>query len=596
MSADRKKRERDTLDVSLVAALARHLAFAPVAFAVTDGPTHVVRYANLAFQRLLTTGAIYIGRATPRSALAGTDLTPLLDRAFHHGETIRDELIVPPEGPSRWRCTVWPIATDAAEPDGLVIEVRDAAYVEGAIERQRAIAERLLLGGLRAQDAAREAGEAGGRAGFLAAASHDLARSLDLDTTRDAVRRSSLPRQGTWCIVDIIESNGSIHRLAVVQPDPAKEQLARSLADRWYPKPDDADDVLGLTRLARGQPLVITPESEADLVAAVHGPENLAILRKFGFRALIVVPLVVRDTVLGTITFVIPEGGEPVSAEEISLAAELGNRCATALDNARLYHEADVRRASADEANRAKAQFLENVSHELRTPLNAIGGYVELMELPTQGSLNPDQRADLDRIKHNQEHLTTLISQILAFVRAESGRMQYHFTNVRVQPALADVAQLLDGPVRERGLALDVASLDAGITVWADPDRVRQILMNLLMNAVKYSPPGTGKISLGAEVSRGAVRIHVADTGPGIPADKLEAIFEPFVQLTEHLGDRQGGVGLGLAISRDLARAMKGELTVESTLGVGSRFTLTLPRAKPAAADERDEGAGVEVP
>jgi len=587
MTVERRASADDRTEVSLVASLARHLAFAPVAFAVTEGPTHAVRYANLAFQNLQATGAIRIGPSAKPSGALGTDLTPLLDRAFRNGETVRDELIAAAEGRARWRCTVWPIATDAVEPEGLVLEVRDAAYVEGAIERQRAIAERLLLGGLRAQDAARAASEAGGRAGFLAAVSQDLSQSLDVDRTRDVVRRSSLPRPGTWCIVDIIESNGSIHRLAVVHPDPAKAQLAQNLADQWYPKPDDPDDVLSLTRLAHGQPVVITSESEAKLVAAVHGPENLAILRQLGFRALIVVPLIVRGTVLGTITFVIPEGGEEVSAEEVTLAAELANRCAIALDNARLYKEADVLRASADEANRAKGQFLANIGHELRTPLNAIGGYVGLMELATHGSLNPDQRADLGRIKHNQEHLATLISQILTFVRAESGRMEYHFTNVPVQPALEGVAELLDGAIRERRLTLDIEPVNAETTAWADVDRVRQILMNLVMNAVKYSPPGTGKIRLGADVSGDMVRIYVTDMGPGIRADKLEAIFEPFVQLAEGLNQRQGGVGLGLAISRDLARAMKGDLTVESTLGVGSRFTLTLPRAKPSRSDTR---------
>jgi signal transduction histidine kinase len=586
MTGDPNQDERNRAEAAL-ASLARHLAFAPVAFAITDGPTHVVRYANLAFQNLQTTGAIRIGPGRKGSQPSGTDLAPVLDRAFRNGEILRDELISPEDGRARWRCTIWPIATDTVEPAGLVIEVRDAAYVEAAIKRQRAIAERLLLGGLRAQDATREATEAGQRAGFLAAASQDLSRSLDIDTTRDIVRRSSLPRPGTWCIVDVIETNGSIHRLAVVHPDPTKAELAQNLAERWYPKPDDPDDVLTLTRLAGGQPLVITAESEAKLIAAVHGAENLAILRKLGFRALIVVPLIVRDAAIGTITFVIPEGGEPLSEGEVSLAAELGRRCAVALDNARLYHEVDVLRASADEANRAKGRFVENMSHELRTPLNAIGGYVGLLELAAQGPLNPAQRADLGRIKHNQEHIAALVTQILTFIRAESGRMEFHVVNVPLQPALEDVAELLDGPARARGLTISVEPTSSATTVWADADRVRQILMNLVMNAVKYSPSGAGKINLSSEINGDTVRIHVEDSGPGIPADKLDAIFEPFVQLAEGLKERQGGVGLGLAISRDLARAMKGDLTVESTVGLGSRFTLTLPRERPAdsAAD-----------
>jgi signal transduction histidine kinase len=216
-----------------------------------------------------------------------------------------------------------------------------------------------------------------------------------------------------------------------------------------------------------------------------------------------------------------------------------------------------------------------------------MGGYVGLMEMATQGSLDPEQRADLGRMKHSHERVAALISQILTFVRAESGRMEYHCSSVPVQSALADVAELLDGAVQERRLTLEIESRNAGTAVWADPDRVRQILLNLVMNAVKYSPPGTGKISLGSDVSGDTVQIHVADTGPGIRADELEAIFQPFVQLTNGVSDRPAGVGLGLAVSRDLARAMKGDLRVESTVGAGSRFTLTLPRALTAGPDNR---------
>jgi signal transduction histidine kinase len=255
-----------------------------------------------------------------------------------------------------------------------------------------------------------------------------------------------------------------------------------------------------------------------------------------------------------------------------------------ALDNARLYREADALRAAADLANRAKSDFLGNMSHELRTPLNAIGGYAELMEEGLRGPVTPAQRADLARIKHSQRHLVTLITDILNFVRSESGRMEYRFTAVPVRPALDDVSEMMGVALRARQLTLERPPGDDDAVVWADPDRVRQILMNLLMNAVKYTPAGGGTITVSSTATPEAVRIHVADSGPGIPSGKLEAIFEPFVQLASGMADRQGGVGLGLAISRDLARAMGGDLTVESTLGVGSRFTLTLPRTPRAAA------------
>lgn len=566
------------MDVSVVASLARHLAFSPVAFAMTDGPAHAVRYANAAFRQLQAAREITIG--PPASGeRAAADLKPLLDRAFQRGETIRDELVDPGDGAAaRWSCTVWPVPPEQPAPEGLVVEVRDVGYIEGARSRQRDVAERLMLSALREQDAARNAVQASHRTAFLAAASHELSMSLDQDATREVVQRRALPREGTWCIVDIIESNGAMHRLAVVHPNPAKQALARTLVDHWSPQPDDP---IGAPRVVRHprEPVIITHDSGAALVAAAHGAKNLEILKAIGFGALLVVPLVVRDTLLGAITFVIPQDDPPFSAEEIALATELADRCAVALDNARLYRESDALRAAADVASRAKSAFLGNMSHELMTPLNAIGGYSELIAMGLRGPVTPEQRIDLTRIKRNQEHLLALITEILNFVRTESGRMEYHFADVPVQAAVNDVAEMLEGAVKDTNLTLDRGDVAPEIVAWADPDRVRQILVNLVMNAVKYSGP-SARITISSTVAADTVLVHVADTGPGIPPEKIEAIFEPFVQLADGLTKRQGGVGLGLAISRDLARAMHGNLTVESTVGVGSRFTLTLPRTR----------------
>jgi signal transduction histidine kinase len=273
-------------------------------------------------------------------------------------------------------------------------------------------------------------------------------------------------------------------------------------------------------------------------------------------------------------------GDARFSREEITLASELGDRCALALDNARLYHEADALRASADAANRAKSDFLGSMSHELRTPLNAIGGYTDLIDMGLRGPVTAEQRTDLTRIRRNQQHLLGLISDILNFVRTESGRMEYNFADVPVEPTINQVVEMLEGAMGPRNITLERLPGDASATVWADGNRVRQILLNLLTNAVKYSREEGGTITLGTTMTRYDVLIQVSDNGPGIPPENLEAIFEPFVQLATGLANRQGGVGLGLAISRDLARAMSGDLTVDSTVGVGSRFTLSLPRAQ----------------
>jgi len=568
-----------------MASLGRHLGFSPVAFAVTEGATHAIQFENAAFRELRSSGEIGIGQFPSSADRPTADLTPLLDRAYRGSETVRDELIASADGGTdpRWSCTVWSVAADESVPAGLVLEVRDVAYIDGARARQRAIAERLLLAALREQDNAREAVEAGRRATLLASASRELALSLDQDATRDIVTRRSLTRAGTWCIVDVIESNGSHHRLAVVHPDPAKQALARTLADQWDPSPDDP---IGAPRAARGGrgPIVITKDSEAALIEAAHGPHNLAILRELGFGALLVVPLVVRARMLGAITFVTRENDPPLTPEEIVLASDLSDRCAMALDNARLYREADKLRSEADVANRAKSDFLANMSHELRTPLNVIGGYTELLELGLRGPVTTAQQIDLARIQANQRHLLMLITEILDFVRSESGRMEYRLSEVSVPGALTDVADTLAGAVTQRELSLAELPPESDAWVWADAARVRQILMNLVMNAVKYTPASSGPITLSFTETADAVHIHVSDCGPGIRPEKLQTIFEPFVQLASGLSNRQGGVGLGLAISRDLARGMHGDLTVESTVGIGSRFTLALPRLPPESA------------
>ena len=397
-----------------------------------------------------------------------------------------------------------------------------------------------------------------------------LASSLDHESTLGSVARLAVPALADWCLVDLAADDGTVHRLAVAHADPSADEAARALRRFSWRTGERAETIERVVRTGCAE--LATKPSDEDIDGLARNQEQRTLLRRLDIVSYLCVPLAAHGRTLGTLTFIITaESGRRFSAAELKLADEIAHRAALAVDNARLYRE-------AREANRAKSQFLATMSHELRTPLNAIAGYTELMELGVHGPVSDAQREDLRRIRLNQQHLLGLINDVLSFARLETGRLEFDITDVPIEETLAAVGAHVEPQLVARRLRYEYRGGDPSCTCRADRDKLRQIVLNLLSNAMKFSPAG-GRVTLDWDATVESVAIRVSDTGRGIPADKLDLIFEPFVQIDTSFSARMEGTGLGLAISRELARAMGGEVTVRSTPGEGSTFTLTLPRA-----------------
>ncbi len=576
----RATREAREAELSLQDAFRQYMEKAPLPFAITRGVTHKLVYANPAFYRLAGV-ADHEALGDPiADVFTGSEkntLSALLDQAFRDDVALRDGRVeTSRDGGASWRCTVWPVIDHDGRPAALGIELREAEEPDAALDLQRQVTEQMLLGALRERGIAEDAEAARGRAAFLAEAGGLLAGPVDLTNTLSALTQLALPTLGAWCIVDLLAGGDAVNRLGIFHPDPEKQKLAHELEARWAPEPDDAFGAPAMLRSA--QTIAITDNIEATLEAAAHGAENLHILRQLGVGSLLTVPLVARGRLLGAITFVSAPPGRPYSAAEVQLAEDLANRGALALDNAQVYDLALALKQHAETADRAKTAFLGALSHELRTPLNAIGGYVDLLDMGLRGPVTEEQHADFARVRTSQQHLLVLITELLNFVRVGSGSVSYVIVDVDARDALTRAVALIEPLIGQKGLAWEGITGGMGLVARADPEKVTQILVNLFSNAIKFTPAG-GRISAGCEATGDTVLLRITDTGIGIPEEKLDAIFDPFIQLKEGLADRGSGVGLGLAISRDLARAMNGDLTVESGEGTGARFTLSLPRS-----------------
>ena len=402
---------------------------------------------------------------------------------------------------------------------------------------------------------------------LLADAGAILGGSVDYQETLNELARLVVSELADWCVVDIVEPESGVRRVAVAHVDPEKVRLAEEV-QRRYPT-DDTETGAVARVLETREPMLLREVTDEQLAAAAQDEEHAAQLRVLGLRSVLIVPLVARDNVLGALTLVRSDPARAFGEEDLPITRELAARAAVAVDNARLLND-------ATEALRLRDDFLAIASHDMRTPLAAILGYLQLARRRLAASDAPD----LDRIgdylasaEATTNRLTGLVADLMDISLLRSG-----------QPLPLDRSRIslseLAGRIVEqhRRLAPDSPiSLETNadpVVVDTDVRRLERVLDNLVGNAVKFSPPGA-EITVSATAADGSACLTVTDRGRGIPEGELGSIFERYRRGSNALGVR--GTGLGLAGSREIVRQLGGEIEVSSRLGEGSTFTVRLP-------------------
>jgi signal transduction histidine kinase len=405
----------------------------------------------------------------------------------------------------------------------------------------------------------------------LADVSQALSSTLNLETVlRTIVRRTNQLAGTAGCSIWEYDEARQEFRLRVSHYAEESDQAALQALGR-------------VTVIPRGQGVTTRvielrqPVQIHDI--AVGGAYESPIRRPLieaGHRALLGVPLLREDEVIGVLAVTRKNPGE-FAPEIVRLLTTLATQSALAIQNARLFQEIEDKSRQLEVASRHKSEFLANMSHELRTPLNAIIGFSEVLAEGMFGDVNEKQTEYLQDILESGRHLLSLINDILDLSKIEAGRMELEATDFDLPNALENALTLVRERASRRGIRLEHTVDERLGDIRADERKVKQVLLNLLSNALKFTPEG-GRIDVRATVRDGIAEISVTDTGVGIAPEDQEAVFEEFRQVGT-TAKKVEGTGLGLALARKFIELHGGKIWVKSQLGAGSTFTFTLPFA-----------------
>ncbi len=412
---------------------------------------------------------------------------------------------------------------------------------------------------------------------FLAEATTLLTSSLDHDAVLDRLARLAVSRLADWCMVDVLDDDGSTRRVAVAHRDTDRGATADVL--RAHPPSRASHSVIPRV-LETGKPEIVTdvPPGFIDRIGADEA--HRAAVRAIAPVSLMALPIRSGNHTVGCIALISAHPERRYTAADLPVAEALARRAAIAVGNARLYE-------TARQANRLKDEFLATLSHELRTPLNAMLGWARLLKA---GSLPPDAAARaVDIIERNAQAQAQLIGDILDVSRIITGKLRLEISQVNMQEVVDAAVDAIRPAADARQVTLAVARAPEPAIVSGDADRLQQVVWNLLANAVKFTPDG-GEVAVAITRGSAKVQVQVRDTGEGIKSEFLPLVFDRFRQADSSIARRHAGLGLGLAIVRHLVELHGGEVTAESEgVGLGSTFTVLLPvRAVHGSSD----GAG----
>jgi len=411
--------------------------------------------------------------------------------------------------------------------------------------------------------------EAGRRASFLAEASRVLSASLDFEATLRSVARVAIPYLADYVLVDVLDPPGRLRRLAAAHTDPIiEERLAAQAA--W---PSDAGSTSALDAvIERGEPTLVRDVNEEWLAARAADAEHLGADAGARPSSLMLVPLRARGRTLGVASFAVADGARRYTLADLALAEDLAQRAALAADNARLYRE-------AQDASRAKDEFLAVLSHELRTPLTPVLGWVRMLR---SGTLTPEatQRA-LDTVERNTRLQAQLVEDLLDVSRIVAGKLSLDLQPVALGPLVEAVIESTAATAAAKSIII-TPHVEANLPrIDADANRLQQVLANLLSNAVKFTPAG-GRVDIAVRRAGDSLCLSVSDTGDGLAPEVAPHIFDRFRQADSTITRQYGGLGLGLSIVRHIVERHGGTVDVTSEgVGRGTTFTVTLPIGGP---------------